>query len=570
MGVTEPIVAEWEAVAATVLRKMRKLGAEEPDALVWERLSTRTLDGLTVPPLGLAETANGFPPARRNLSRLGGWDLRVQSPGGTAALDELETGATSLWLQVEPGVTTAEFGLRLEGVLVDLAPIVLDAPADPVGAARAFCAWVGSTGVNPAVGTNLGADPIGSVVAGGLETPDAAVREIADLARAAGVLGFVVDATIVHDRGASDAQEVGYSLAVGTSYLRQLTGAGLGVDEALALLEFRYAATDGQFPTIAKLRAARQLWARVGEVCGAAGAAPQRQHAVTSRPMMTKYEPWVNLLRTTVATFAAGVGGADAITVLPFDSAIGQPDDFARRIARNTSSLLISESHVATVADPAAGAYAVEQLTTDLAEAAWDEFGRIEASGGVLAAFGDGSLPARISEVAAERARQVASRQRPITGVSEFPYPEETLPARTPRADGQWDVASYAAEFEALRDQPLGYVYLVTMGRLAEHNARAGFATNLFGAGGILTGNPGPLLDANDVLSSYDSQPLVCLVGSDAAYAEWGAEAIAALRGAGARHVMLLGKPGDLEVDDSFSLGDDVVAFLRRTREAGA
>jgi len=565
MGVTKPAVADWEAAAATVLRKMRRLGAEDPDVLVWERLATHTLDGLSVPPLGLAGTADEVPPARRHLVRGTGWDLRVQSSGGPAALDELETGATSLWLLVEPGVTAAALGRSLEGVLVDLAPIVLDAPEDQLGAARSFCAWLASTGVEPAAGTNLGADPIGSVVA-----PEAAIREIADLARTAGILGFVVDATVVHDRGASDAQEVGYSLAVGATYLRQLTEAGLDIDEALALLEFRYAATDEQFPTIAKLRAARQLWARVGEVCGASGASSQRQHVVTSRPMMTKYDPWVNLLRTTVATFAAGVGGADAITVLPFDSAIGEPDHFSRRIARNTSSLLIAESHVGRVADPAGGAYAVERLTADLAEAAWTEFGRIESSGGALAALRDGSLMSRIAELAAGRTRQIARRQRAITGVSEFPYPEETLPVRAPHAEGRWDVASYAAEFEALRDQPSGYVYLATMGRLAEHNARAGFATNLFGAGGILTGNPGPLLDTDDVLSSYDSQPLVCLVGSDAAYAQWGAEAIAALRAAGARHVMLMGRPGDLDVDDSFALGADAVAFLRRTREANA
>ena len=564
MGVIEPAVAEWEAKAATVLRKLRRLGADEPDTLVWERLATQTLDGLRVPPLGLPGTPEEVPQARRNLDRRGGWDVRVRTTGGALALDELEHGATSLWLGLEPGVTAAELDDRLEGVLVDLAPIVLDAPADQLGAARAFCAWLASTGVRPAVGTSLGADPIASMA-----TSDLAIREIADLAQTAGILGFVVDATVVHDRGASDAQEVGYSLAVGAAYLRLLTDTGLSVDEALGLLEFRYAATDEQFLTIAKLRAARQLWARIGEVCEATEAPPQRQHAVTSRPMMTKYDPWVNLLRTTVAAFAAGVGGADAITVVPFDSALGQPDDFARRIARNTSSLLIAESHVATVADPAAGSYAVERLTTDLAEAAWEDFGRIEASGGVLAALGDGSLAARISQVAAERAQRIARRERPITGVSEFPHPEETLPVRQPHSEGAWDVTSYAAAFEALRDQPPGHVLLVTMGRLAEHNARAGFATNLFGAGGILTVNPGPLRDADSVLTSYDGQPLVCLVGSDGAYAEWGADAIAALRTAGARHVLLMGKPGDLDVDDSFALGDDAVAFLRRAREAG-
>ena len=154
----------------------------------------------------------------------------------------------------------------------------------------------------------------------------ATLVEVAGLARDAGVLGVVVDATAVHDLGASDAQELGYSLAVGAAYLRALTDAGWSVDEALATIEFRYAATDEQFPTIAKLRAARRLWSRVAELSeGTPEAAGQRQHAVTSRPMMSKYDPWVNMLRTTVAAFAAGVGGADAVTVLPFDAALGAP-----------------------------------------------------------------------------------------------------------------------------------------------------------------------------------------------------------------------------------------------------
>ena len=211
---------------------------------------------------------------------------------------------------------------------------------------------------------------------------------------------FVVDATEVHDRGASDVQELAHSLAVGAHYLRTLTDAGFDLDEAAEIVEFRYAATDEQFTTIAKLRAARRLWAPGPRAQRATSAREQHQHAVTSRPMMSKYDPWVNMLRTTVAAFAAGVGGADAVTVLPFDSPLGAPDAFGRRIARNTSHLLIDESHVATVADPAGGAYAVEKLTDDLAVAAWELFGRLDE--GV-------DLDAEIARTV-ERARRARSR----------------------------------------------------------------------------------------------------------------------------------------------------------------
>jgi methylmalonyl-CoA mutase len=345
----------------------------------------------------------------------------------------------------------------------------------------------------------------------------------------------------------------------------------MSVGEAAALVEFRYAATDDQFLTIAKLRAARRLWARVLELSGVPeGGWQQRQHVVTSRPMMSKYDPWVNMLRTCVAAFSAGVGGADSITVLPFDSRLGLPDAFGRRIARNTSALLVHEAHAARVADPAGGAYAVEKLTDDLAVAGWDEFGRIESDGGAVAA-----LPAlfeRIEAVAAEREDEIARRTRPITGLSEFPNLTEAVPERRPYNDGLPPVVAYGQAFEELRDEPAGpKIFLATMGTVAAHTARATFAGNLFAAGGIAVVNPGRADDVDAVLAAYagpgGGQPVVCLTGSDAAYAAWGAELVSALRDAGARWVILAGKPLDFEVDDTCAVGVDALDFLRRTRE---
>jgi methylmalonyl-CoA mutase len=365
-------------------------------------------------------------------------------------------------------------------------------------------------------------------------------------------------------------QELGYVLALGAHYLRALDAAGTRVDDAAGLVEFRLAASDDQFVTIAKLRAVRRLWARMLELSGASEShRSMALHAVTSRPMMTKYDPWVNMLRTCVAAFAAGVGGADAVTVLPFDARLGLPDAFARRIARNTSTLLVEESHVAKVADPAGGAFAVEKLTDDLAVAGWDELGRIENSGGVLAALEDGSLRSRIDEVVAERHRQIATRQRPLTGVSEFPNLHETLPQRPPYAEGALPVRAYAEPFESLRDDPAsGSVFLATMGTVAAHTARATFATNLFAAGGIDVVNEGRHDDVDAVVAHYDGQAVICLVGNDTAYAEWGAHLVTALRGAGAQWVVLAGRPLDgVDVDDTCALGVDALDFLTRTRE---
>jgi len=579
--------AEWEKIAAAVLRKSGKLQDGDPDSLVWELLTVRSA-GIDIPPLGTPELvadlpATGVPGAApytrgRTAERPEhGWDIRpvftVTDPKLTneAILVDLENGATSLWLDLsaaEPG----DLASVLDGVLLDLAPVTLDAP-DPIAAAEAFVAVLKERGLAPAEGTNLGADPIGTAVRARTTPELTGLPRIVELAREAGILGLVVDATAVHDLGASDTQELAYSLAVGATYLRELTGAGLGVEEALGLIEFRYAATDDQFVTIAKLRAARLLWNRVAELSGGTEAARgQRQHAVTSRPMMTKYDPWVNMLRTTVASFAAGVGGADAVTVLPFDAALGLPDAFSRRIARNTSSLLISESHVAKVVDPAGGSYAVEKLTADLAEAAWASFGAIDESGGVLAALADGSLLAGVGEAAAARRTQIARRKQPITGVTEFPNLTETLPQRAPYPDGTPQVARYAADFEALRDEPAATpVFLATMGTVAAHTARATFASNLFAAGGIAVEAAGATTTVDQVVAAYAAMSattdVVCLAGNDLTYAEWGGDLVSALRAAGATWVILAGKPGDIEVDDSCAIGVDALAFCTRTRE---
>ncbi len=563
--------AEWEKAAAAVLRKAGRL---RPTIPTTPRGTSSAGPRWTVssslrsaPPTLLDELATGGRP-----TRAADWDIRAHLDIGDAktaneaALVDLTNGATSLWLEVEPA---ADFDTLLEGVLLDLAPVVLDVPADPLAAAQGFVTYAGDTDL--ADGTNLGADPFGAALRGGFETGASApssttdLVQVAELARDAGTLAIVVDATAVHDLGASDAQELGYSMAAGAAYLRILTDAGIPLDDAAGLIEFRYAATDEQFPTIAKLRAARRLWARVLEL-SEAGAHEQRQHVVTSRPMMSKYDPWVNMLRTTVAAFAAGVGGADSVTVLPFDTALGVPDAFGRRIARNTSSLLISESHVARVADPAGGSYAVEKLTDDLAAAGWAELGRIEESGGVAAALEDGSLRGRIDEVAARRDAEIARRRRPLTGVSEFPHLGEELPERPPHPhDG---VRRYAAPFEALRDEPAAApVFLATMGTVAAHTARASFATNLFAAGGLAVDLAGPTDGVEQVLAAYDGQAVACLAGPDPAYAEWGADLVAALREAGASWVIVAGKPGDLGVDDSCAMGVDALDFLTRTRE---
>ncbi|BBH16619.1 methylmalonyl-CoA mutase [Nocardioides baekrokdamisoli] len=558
--------AEWEAATAAVLRKAGRLAESDADAAVWAKLTRKTLDDIEITPLGLP----GEPVTALRPSRAGAWDIRaiVADPNAKAAnenaLVDLDGGVTSLWLHADE---STDLDATLKGVLLDLAPVVLDAPTATVETAKAFL----KLAVDFHEDTNLGADPLGALLRDLPVAVDEAIdelKQLAELARKNSIRAIVVDATAAHDLGASDAQELGWSIAVGVAYLRWLTDHGLSVADAAKLIEFRYAATDEQFPTIAKLRAARQLWARVLEIsgvpAGSTGEVEQRQHAVTSRPMFSKYDPYVNMLRGTIAAFAAGVGGADAVTVLPFDSANGRPDGFGRRIARNVNHLLIDESHVAVVTDPAGGSYAVEQLTADTAAKGWAEFVQIEAeweNGEDFAPF-----KARIDAVVARRETEIAKRKRPITGVSEFPNLGEELPAR--EADPLNDrVRRYGASFEALRDQPAANnAFLATLGTVAQHTARATFASNLLAAGGIGVDVAGATKNATELVAAYDGQPVVVLAGSDAAYAEWGQEAADAMRGRGAQWIVIAGKPTDY-ADDSAAMGVDALAFLTTTRE---
>ena len=270
----------------------------------------------------------------------------------------------------------------------------------------------------------------------------------------------VVDGTTVHEQGASDGQELGWVLARGAAMLRTLEAAGIPAEQAFGLLELRLAATDEQFPTIAKLRAARRLWAWMAELCDVPDPRT-RIHAVTSRPMTSAFDVHLNLLRATVAAFGAGVGGADVLTVVPFDEPTGEVSELARRLARNTSALLVAESHVAAVADPAGGAYAVERLTDDLALVAWSELGAIETEG-------DAAFASRVADVRARREADVATRRRPITGLSEYPRLEDPVPGRR-NLSYRWGAA-----FEALRREPSeAHVFLATLGtRRGPHRAR--------------------------------------------------------------------------------------------------
>ncbi|ALU92114.1 methylmalonyl-CoA mutase [Streptomyces globisporus C-1027] len=594
----DPSHDQWQSLVEGVLRKS---GKEVTGSAAEEALSTTLEDGLTTRPLYTANDESpdtgfpGFAPftrgSRAEGNAAGGWDVRqrhaLTDPArlNEALLGDLENGVTSLWLTVggPAGVPVEGLARALEGVYLDLAPVALDAPADLDAAATELLRLYEERGVarSEARGT-LGADPLGHEARTGVEADLApAVRWARRCdAEYPGLRAIVVDGLPYHEAGGSAGEELGLSLATGVAYLRALTAAGMSVEAACGQLEFRYAATADQFLTIAKLRAARRLWARVAEASGAPAAGPQRQHAVTSPVMMTRRDPWVNMLRTTLATLGAGVGGADSVTVLPFDHALGLPDAFARRIARNTSTILMEESHLARVIDPAGGSWYVERLTDELAAAAWAFFQETERAGGLPAALRSGTVAERLAATWAARSAKLARRKEPITGVSEFPMPGERPVEREPAPDpyagapGGLPRVRRDEAFEALRARSDAHlaatgsrpkVFVAALGPAAAHTARASFAVNLFGAGGIEAVHDPVSVDADTAAGALAASgaSVAVLCSSDALYAEHAEQVAGALKSAGAAQVFLAGRPGEYaDVDAYVFAGCDAVSAL--------
>ena len=600
----EPSLERWRTLVDGVLDRAGTADRAELDRRFEQRLVSTTHDGLRLQPLytpanalpevglpGHAPFVRGRTPAGHVVA---GWDVRqpvtaeIGEEAAEQVLAELEGGATSVLLRTGPGgLAAAALDQALTGVLLDLAGVALEpwsAEAMVDGADALVALWRERLDDPTAATGSLGLDPLGLQARTGVRDDAlfaAAISRAAGAADLPGVAALVADGRPVHEAGGTDADELGWVLAVAAEYLRHVMAAGVPLPQAAGAIELRLTATADQFATMAKLRAARRGWARVLEVAGDATAARRtRVHAVTSWAMTSRRDPWVNLLRTTVASFAAGCGGADSVTVLPFDAALGRSDAFARRLARNVQALLLEESNLARVIDPAGGSWFVESFTDELAHAAWAWLRDIEEAGGAQAALDEGLVEERCSAARGERFDAIAHRRDPLTGVSEFPDVHEepvVRPADAAPPSGGLPRIRYAEPFEALRDRADAAaargqepsVALVLIGTPADTTARATFAKNLFEAGGLRTRSVEA--DDADAVAALGGAT-VCLCSSDRVYAERAAEVAAAVREAGATRVLLAGAPGESAdalraagVDEFVHVGIDVLEVLERT-----
>ena len=580
-----------------------------------KRLVSKTADGLRIAPL-----YDPADPAAQPVRAPGPWRVsqRVDHPDAATAarqaLADLEGGADALALVFSTAPAARGYGLTvadvdaldaaLSGVMLPLIALRLDAGGQALEAADLIKGLARKRGDDlAALDLDLGIDPVGKLAATGslgAVWTDIVPRLGATL-RAFDAAGFtgralLADGRPYHEGGAGEVEELAAVLATAVTYLRGLEAEGHDLARARDAIGVLLAADADEFLGIAKFRAMRRLWARVEQACGL-DPKPLRLHAESAWRMMTRRDPFVNILRTTMAASAAGLGGADSVTLLPYTQALGLPDAFARRVARNSQIVLLEESGLARVSDPAAGAGGFEALTAALTEKAWEAFQVIEREGGIVASLSVGKLQRRIEAVREARARNVATRREALTGATEFPFLAEKpvavldVPRPAPPADTNFGSGAAVAcdalparrlaePFEELRDASDAVlaksgrrpaVFLANLGPIAAFNTRATFAANAFAAGGIeALGNDGFAEEAAlaDAFKASGAA-LACICSSDAIYADRAVAAARALTEAGAGTVYLAGKPADLAdplkeagVHAFLFAGCDLLAFL--------
>jgi methylmalonyl-CoA mutase len=588
----------------------------------FDRLVSKTSDGLPIEPI-YRRARNAAPIAGRPSATP--WQVmqRIDHPDPAAAnaqvIHELENGASGLEIEFAGGPGARGFGVvdatpetlkRLfDGVVFDAGiSIALHPVLGRQNAGENLATVIEEQGFDPAkVDLRFNYQALSTMaVRGGAPAPWMEMEK--PFAKVVGGLmgrGFkgpfvLADGRAVHDAGGSEAQELAFALSLAVAYLRMLEAGGIDLDAARAAISFRLSADADQFLTMAKFRALRLLWARIEAACGLAPT-PVFVAAETAWRMLTQRDPYVNMLRATMATFAAGLSGANAITVLPHTLAIGLPDAFARRVARNTQLILLEESNLAKVSDPAAGSGGIESLTQALCEAAWPLFQEIDKAGGVFAALEQGLIQGKVAATRAAREANIIRRKDVLTGASAFPNlgeaqvavldvkPVELAPSND--AAIKFDALSpmrLAASFERLRDRSdeilkakgtRPKVFLANIGTPADFTARATFAKSFFEVGGIEAVDFLPPLSSGEIkefaaLSAAfkaSGAVLACICSSDKVYAEQAELAAKALQAADAKHIYLAGRAGEQEaalrtagVDEFVFAGGDALAALQQ------
>ncbi|MCD6661661.1 MAG: methylmalonyl-CoA mutase family protein [Lentimicrobium sp.] len=591
----------WEA---KILEDLK--GADYEKKLIW-----KTAEGFSVKPYYRAEDLENisafaqslpgqFPYIRGGKTGSNDWKIcqdietaDIERANATAT-DALARGANAVSFNCEKVNSAQDLATLLKGI--DTAKVTLN--FNSAKSYPALAGWLTEVlGEHAAAASgSFDFDPVSYVLLNG----NFYASQEKDFEQLAGMLKFksslpgfrlvTINGQYFHNSGSTLTQELAFALASGNEYMAYLTANGVDAATAASSFVFHFAAGSNYFMEIAKLRAARLLWAKIVEQYKPANeaAAAMHIHVTTANWNKTIYDPNVNMLRTTTEAMSAAIGGADLITVLPFDINFKEPDEFSTRIARNQQIILKEESSLEKVIDPAAGSYYIESLTASMADAAWALFLQVEEKGGMTEAVKTGFIQDSVAGSAKMRNADIAARRMIMLGTNQYPNLQENMLNRI-QADVEDEDETPAAQaaiykvmepyrgadaFEDLRlateiyeseEGRRPHVFLLTIGNLAMRKARAGFSSGFFGCAGYkVTDNAGFTSVEDGVNAALAAEAdIVVLCSSDEEYAEIAPAAAQQLKAAKPEmQVVVAGFPKEL-VDSLKAAGVDEFIHVR-------
>lgn len=558
-----PVSTEaWEQQIQSDLK-----GADYDKRLVW-----KTDDGLRVKPYYREEDLEGmeylssvpgeYPYVRGMSVQSNDWEVRQEirldaiELANRLAVEAIERGAEAVGFRAKEVETMEDLSDMLRYIELEKTAVHFTAAREYSYIAELFIRIMKLRGANPElVKGSLAFDPFSYFMLYGdfYNSLDDNMNEARYLLTTMGAelpafRMIHVSGNLFHNAGASVVQELAYSLASGNEYLSKLSDKGLSVEETASRMHFTFALGSNYFLEIAKLRAARLLWATITDEYKPSNrdAATMYIHGTTSLYNKSLYDPYVNMLRGTTETMSGAIGGANSISVNPFDQVFRSPDSFSMRMARNTQIILKEESYLNRIADPAAGSYYIEKLTDSVACAAWDLFRKIEKDGGFLEVVKSGALRADIEATAAEKSEKVARRSTVILGTNQYPNSQEQMleqfnadaikryPGLTMyRAAETWEGLRLATERHVKAGQTRPGVFLLNIGNVAMRKARAGFASNFFGCAGyeIFDNNGFESVEDGVAAAQQSGAQIVVVCSSDEEYGTIGADIVTRLKG---------------------------------------
>lgn len=519
-----PVSTEsWEAVINKDLK-----GADYERKLVW-----RTPEGFKAKPyyrkedlekLGYLDMFPGdFPFVRSGRKKENNWFVRQNiavnniKEANKKALDILMKGADSLGFVLNQNHknTIADIEQLMENIYAQVVEVNFICGKQAPNILKVYLELIKKYNRDlQKIHGSVNFDPISNLIIGGnfYQSEEQDFEDCADIIKASTHIPhfrtLAVDATHFKNSGSNIVQELAYAMAYGNEYLSRLTDKGISIDDIAPNIKFHFAVGSSYFMEIAKVRAARFLWAKVVNSYGPSSAEITRTniHSVTSDWNKTLYDPYVNMLRTTTESMSAIIGGTNSLTVKPFNSIFEDSTIFSERIARNQQLLLKEESYLDKIVDPASGSYYIENLTDSLIEEAWKLFLELDEQGGFIEAFKKGIIQKQIKENAEARNKSIASRKQVFVGSNQYPNYAEYLDKNI--RDIVMDPTDCTMEnavvetlkpyrgaqpFEKMRAKTDAFsrenkrpaAFMLTYGNLSMRRARSQFSGNFFACAGF-------------------------------------------------------------------------------------